>query len=236
MAASVTAHRRAAARRVGAAGVFVALLGLASVGRLDVVRADPPPDRTVSYEIRRNGDPIGTHRVTFARQPSAGHPERFTVHHEIQIRVTLLALEAYRYTMDSRETWEGDRLLGLFASTDKNGDALRVFARAGGGGVRVRAPRGEARAPADAVPSSPQHDVFDVPRTTMIDAEDGRLLDVQVSAPATETLELGGRRVRCRRYTVSGDLDATLWYAPSGILVRKRLTAPDGSTILTVLM
>ena len=221
------------------AGVFAAILGIAGPlgpGAPRVVRADPPPERTVSYEIRRNGDPIGTHRVTFARQPSAAHPERFTVHHEIQIRVTVLSLEAYRYTMDSRETWEGDRLLGLYSSTDKNGEALRVFARAGAGGVRIRGPGGEARAPADAVPSSPQHDVFSVSRPTMIDAEDGRLLDVRVSAPASETLELGGRPVPCRRYTVSGDLDATLWYAPSGILVRKRLTAPDGSTILTVLM
>ena len=65
------------------------------------------------------------------------------------------------------------------------------------------------------------------------EAEDGTVRRVRVSAPATESLTLGGRAVPCRRVTVSGDLDATLWYGPSGILVRKRLTAPDGSTILT---
>ncbi|MBX3275666.1 MAG: hypothetical protein KF729_35730 [Sandaracinaceae bacterium] len=205
--------------------VIVALALLASAG---AVRADPPPDRTVSYRIERNGDRIGTHRVVFAR---AG--ERLTVHHRIDIRVTVLRFEAYAYQMDSRETWEGDRLLGLTTSTDRNGDALRVFARASGERLRIRAPEGAREAPAHAVPSSPQHWVFDRPRTVMFEAEDGRLLSVRVSAPETESLELGGERVACRRVTVAGDLDATLWYAPSGILVRKRLTAPDGSTVLS---
>jgi len=199
----------------------------ASVGR-----ADPPPNRTVRYEIRRDGDPIGTHRVDFERRGVEG---RFTVHHRIQIRVRVLSFEAYRYTMDSRETWQGQRLLGLSASTDRNGDALTVFMRASGGMLRIRGPEGRAEVPAQAVPSSPQHFVFDSARTVMVEAEDGRALDVRVSGPVVEELALGGRQVPCRRVRVRGDLDATLWYAPSGILVRKRLTAPDGSTILTVL-
>ena len=138
--------------------------------------------------------------------------------------------------MRSRETWEGDRLLGLTASTDRNGDALSVFARAGDDALRLRGPSGRTELPPHAVPSSPQHFVFDRPRPVMFEAEDGRRLDVRVSEPAPEALRLGGRDVPCRRVRVRGDLDATLWYAPSGILVRKRLRAPDGSTILTVLM
>ncbi|MCB9594916.1 MAG: hypothetical protein H6719_19495 [Sandaracinaceae bacterium] len=205
-------------------------LALAALAIASVVRADPPPDRTVRYQIRRNGDPIGTHQVVFER-----HGERFTVHHRIDIRVTVLSLEAYSYQMDSRETWQGDRLLGLTTSTDRNGDALRVLGRASGDVLRLRGPEGARELPANAVPSSPQHWVFDQPRPVMFEAEDARVLAVRVSAPTTESLTLGGRAVPCRRVTVSGDLDATLWYGPSGILVRKRLTAPDGSTILTVL-
>ncbi|MCA9604541.1 MAG: hypothetical protein KC619_03030 [Myxococcales bacterium] len=206
------------------------VLAVSCLAVASVVHADPPPSRTVRYEIRRNGDPIGTHQVVFARQG-----ERFTVHHRIDIRVTVLALEAYSYQMDSRETWQGDRLLGLTSSTDKNGEALRVFARASGEQLRIRAPEGQHQIPADAVPTSPQHWVFDRPRAVMFEAEDGTVRRVRVSAPATESLTLGGRAVPCRRVTVSGDLDATLWYGPSNILVKKRLTAPDGSTILTVL-
>lgn len=201
-------------------------LGLASVA----VEADIPPTRTVDYQIRRNGDLIGTHRVEFTRRG-----ERFTVHHRIHIRVTILAFEAYHYSMDSRETWQGDRLLGLTASTDRNGDALTVFVRASGQRIRIRGPSGRAQVPADAVPSSPQHFVFDRRRSVMFDAEDGTVLRVRVRGPVTETLTLGGRAVPCRRVRVTGDLDATLWYAPSGILVRKQLTAPDGSTVLTTL-
>lgn len=214
-------------RRAALALFVLAPLALATVG---IVRADPPPDRRLDYTILRNGDPIGTHHVVFARQG-----ERFTVTHRIDIRVTVLQLEAYRYAMDSRETWQGDRLLGLHANTDKNGDAFSVFARSGRAGIRIRGPAGTTEAPVDAVPSSPQHFVFDRPRPVMIEAEDGRLLHVRADAPVTETLELGGRPVECRRVRVHGELDATLWYAPSGILVKKRLRAPDDSTILTVL-
>lgn len=202
-------------------------LGLAA---LSPARADPPPDRTLRYDILRNGDRIGTHRVVFERQG-----ERFTVHHDIQIRVTILRLEAYRYTMDSRETWEGDRLLGLAATTDRNGDPLRVFARLAGSAIRVRGPAGQHEAPSGAVPSSPQHDVFDRPRTTMIEAEDGRVVEVSVGAATAERVRVGGRSIAARRYEVRGGLDATLWYDDTGVLVRKRLTAPDGSEILTVL-
>ncbi len=190
-----------------------------------------PPDSSVRYEIRRNGDRIGTHRVTFAHQG-----ERLTVHHEIDIRVTILSLEAYRYTMDSRETWEGPRLLGLAASTDKNGDPLRVFARASHGGIRVRGAVGQHDAPAEAVPSSPQFDVFDQPRTTMIEAEDGRLVHVTVSAPRSERVRAGGHELDARRYDVRGGMDATLWYDATGVLVQKRLTAPDGSQVMTILL
>ena len=226
------APRRALSGRLGPAAIALLAAAVIGLAAAPSAVADPPPNRTVNYQIRRNGDPIGTHRVVFER----GEGERFTVTHRIDIRVTILALEAYRYVMDSRETWEGDRLLGLYANTDKNGEALQVFGRASGSGIRLRGPTGPTQAPTDAVPSSPQHFVFDRARTSMIEAEDGRVLRVRVSPPAEESLRLGGRDVPCRRVRVSGGLDATLWYAPSGILVRKRLRAPDGSTILTVLM
>lgn len=208
---------------------ILAVLALA-VAVVLPARAERPPERSVRYEIRRNGDPIGTHRVTFRHQG-----ERFTVEHRIEIRVTVLALEAYHYSMNSRETWEGERLLGLQATTDRNGDPLTVLARASRDAIRIRAPEGRRQAPAHAVPSSPQHFVFERPRPVMIEAEDGELLRVRTEGPREETLRLGGRSVPCRRVEVRGDLDATLWYGPSGVLVKKRLTAPDGSTVLTVL-
>ncbi len=194
------------------------------------VHADPPADRTVRYAILRNGGQIGTHETTFTHQG-----ERFTVHHDIEIRVSVLFVDAYHYTMDSRETWEGDRLLGLAVRTDKNGDPLQVFARASSSAIRVRGTSGQHQAPADAVPDSLHFNVFDQPRTNMIRAEDGRVVHVSVSAPHPETIEVGGRRIPTRRYEVRGATDLSLWYDESGLMVKKRLTAPDGSEILTVL-
>jgi len=38
-----------------------------------------------------------------------------------------------------------------------------------------------------------------------------------------------------RRYEVTGEHTATLWYDDDGVLVRKRLRASDGSTVVTVM-
>jgi uncharacterized protein DUF6134 len=211
--------------------IALSILALASAALLSPARADPPPDRTVRYQVRRNGDSIGTHRVVFARQ---GVRHRIT--HEIRIRVTVLRLEAYRWEMNSQEVWEGDRLLGLSASTDRNGDPLTVFARLAGTTIRVRGPAGQRSVPPDAVPSAPQHDVFARPRPWMIEAEDGRVIRVRVSAAESVRIRVGGTEVPCRRYRVSGGLEATLTYAEdTGILVHKVQTAPDGSQIFTVM-
>jgi len=106
-----------------------------------LARADAE-GRVIDYRITRNGDDIGTHRVRFERGDS-----QMTLEHEISIRVRILALEAYRYDLRAREVWREGRLVGFSSTTDRNGDALQVFARRGGSGIRVRAAGGERVTP-----------------------------------------------------------------------------------------
>ena len=46
--------------------------------------------------------------------------------------------------------------------------------------------------------------------------------------------EVAGRNVRARRYDVTGEHTATLWYDESGVLVKKVIVATDGSRVVTV--
>ena len=183
------------------------------------------------YVISRNGDRIGTHHVSFDR---AG--DRMTVQHDLSIRVTVLSLEAYRYDLRARETWSGDRLVGFHSSTYKNGDSLQVFARAGSSGIRIRGHEGgRATAPGAAIPADPHWNVLTRPRTHMIEAEDGSVRRVEVSGPHRAAIRVRGERTVANRYDVTGDHEASLWYNEDGFLVKKRLTASDGSTVITVL-
>jgi hypothetical protein len=188
-------------------------------------------DRELRYDLVRNGDRIGEHRVRF-RQSG----ERQTVDHRIHISVRVLGIEAYHYDLSARETWEGDRLLGLQSTVDKNGEALRVLARSSSDGLRIRLPNGQAvGAPADAIVADPHLEVLHAGRAQMIDTDDGELSSVSVSGPTRETVRAGGREISARRYDVTGEHTATLWYDDDGLLVRKRLRASDGSTVVTVL-
>ncbi|HBQ17171.1 MAG TPA: hypothetical protein DEF51_40595 [Myxococcales bacterium] len=193
-----------------------------------LARADAE-GRVIDYRITRNGDDIGTHRVRFERGDS-----QMTLEHEISIRVRILALEAYRYDLRAREVWREGRLVGFSSTTDRNGDAVQVFARRGGSGIRVRAAGGErVTVPGSAIPADPHWNVLSAGDALMIEAEDGALRRVRVSGPRTETLTLAGRRLSTHRYDVTGEHDASLWYDEDGYLVKKRLRASDGSTVIT---
>lgn len=214
-------------RRHGVAlgAALVAGLALLSVAQVEAT----PPDQVVRYLIQRNGDDIGTHQVRFVTSGS-----RSILEHTIRIRVRVLSVEVFHYDMSTRETWEGTRLLGLQSTTDRNGTALRIFARTSSRGLRIRnAERERVVVPVHAIPADPHWNVLNQRRTHMIEAEDGAVRRVQVSSPVRDHRMVAGRRVECQRYDVTGEHHAQLWYDGSGLLVAKEISAPDGSTVIT---
>lgn len=209
---------------------LLAALALALVAPAHVTPAHADETgRTIDYTITRNGDAIGTHRVRFQERDG-----QRTVEHELHIRVFVLTLEAYSYDLRAREVWRGRQLVGFTATTDRNGEALQVFARRGGSSIRIRGADGaRTTAPGHAIPADPHYDVLSPGDALMIEAEDGALRRVRVSAPRQETLTVAGRRLATRRYDVRGEHVASLWYDADGYLVKKRLQATDGSIVIT---
>ena len=205
------------------------LVGIALSFAVASVAVAAPPSGVHTYAIRRNGDTIGTHRTELRARG-----DRLAVRHDIDIRVSIAGFEAYTYRLTSSEFWSGDRLTRLTAFTRKNGSPLRVSARATDRQIEVSGEQ-STRAPVDAVPASPAWNVLERRPRVMIDAEDGRALDVRVSAARRETIRAAGAPRACRCYRVTGDLVADLCYAADGLLVRKRLRAPDGSTVEEIL-
>jgi hypothetical protein len=208
----------------GAASIASLLASLALAQNDEPAR----PSAEMSYRILRNGDAIGTHEL---RMRSRG--DRLALQHKIHIQVSIAGFDAYVYDMTSSEFWEGDRLTRFSTHTNKNGTRLSVSAALSGANLRITG-GSTATAPATAVPDSPHFDFLRRRPGHMIDAESGRVLSVRVSGPADETIRAGNTSIPTRRYRVSGDLDGTYWYRADGVLVKKRLIAPDGSEIFTV--
>lgn len=193
-------------------------------------RAEPPEGTTLEFAIQRNGSQIGTHRISYSRDRTD-----VMVDHVIDIQVGVGFVDLYRYHLTSRERWRAGRLIGLDAHVNKNGEPLQVMLRAMRHDTTVQSPSGSRTVPEGVVPQSPSWNVFAVAasgaRTAMIDAETGVLATVSVTGPAAETITVGGASRATRRYAVHGADNATLWYDEHDLLVKKRLLAPDGSTI-----
>ena len=191
--------------------------------------ADEAETRELVYDVARNGQPIGTHRLRLRRDG----PRR-VLEHRVRIRVRVFGLEAYRYDLSARETWERGRLVALAARVDDNGAARGATVRRSGSGFAVEGPGGRrGAAPADAIAADPHLEVLQPGRARMIEAEDGAVRRVTIEGPRRERRRVGGRERPVRRFEVRGEHRATLWYGADGVLVEKRIEARDGSTVTT---
>lgn len=188
--------------------------------------AGPIPDSNrIEFQVLRDGSPIGTHTLDFSRIGS-----RVTVRIAIDLMVRFLGIPVYRYTHRNTEVWDGDRLVSIEATTDRNGTALSVRGQAGNGGILLETTQGgRFVAPADIVTTSYWHSRFLQGRK--LDTQGGKLLEVTVTPKGEERLP--GDLV-ARRWHVAGDLRLDIWYDLAGAWAGLRFAAEDGSTITYV--
>lgn len=189
-------------------------------------RATAPDGLVLDYRVLRDGFEIGRHKVAFRHDGDAV----MTVETEIRISVSFLFITLYSYRLDARETWRGDRLVGLDSTTDDDGDLYAVSAVAEGDGLRVEAGAKSWTAPATVVPSSLWRREM-ARGSLLIGVEQGEAIAVTFEEIGRETVTARGAEVSATKVVVSGELERRLWYDDDGILVHLRLIARDGSLI-----
>lgn len=197
--------------------VLVAFLGFGSVQAAETEIRD--------FDVFRNGERIGYHRVEIAREG-----ERSVVNVDINLRVTFGPLTLYRYIHQSREEWQGDRLVSLVSSTDNDGTEEKLRAVADGDGLKVNGTRFTGMLPADTMPTSYWRGDF-VRRATIMDSQNGRVLDLQVRPESFEMASAARDEIPARRFHLTGDIDLTLWYDREGRWVKSAFKATDGSRV-----
>ena len=189
-------------------------------------RATAPDGLVLDYRVLRDGFEIGRHKVAFRHDGDA----LMTVETEIRISVSFLFITLYSYRLDARETWRGDRLVGIDSTTDDDGDLYAVRAVAEGDGLRVEAGAKSWTAPATVVPSSLWRREM-ARGSLLIGVEQGEAIAVTFEEIGRETVTARGAEVSATKVVVSGELERRLWYDDDGILVHLRLIARDGSLI-----
>lgn len=189
-------------------------------------QAELPGTGNSAYVVKRDGTPIGTLKIAFARSG-----KRLVATSDYSIKVKLLAIVLYRYDKHMVETYQDGRLVAYETHIDDNGEKSRVRVTRDGNKLNVVHPKGELTVPVGTFPST-YWPPGTPDLTRMIDSSDGVLLNVKTAEAATEDLAIDGRTVKTKRYEMSGDLTRTLWYAAdTGEWLKLRMKASDNSTI-----
>jgi hypothetical protein len=197
----------------------VLLAGPAATSAGGIAQAQPAGP--IRFRILREGNAIGTHRVTFAEEPGGV----LAATTEVEIAVRLAGITVFRMNHRFREAWAGDRLREATSRRDRNGTVTEMVVRAEGDGLVVRVPgAAPQRLPAEAAPMT-WWDPRRFTRPVLFDNDDGRPLRLQWTRSVAPD---GVVRWRC-----TGDSDSEGTYAADGTWLGWRTTAAEDGSVVT---
>jgi len=236
--------------RPSTASLAVATAGLI----LTTACASVQAQERASYTFYRNGAAVGRH-VVQSSAPGPRHTVDVSTHVAVQIanRITL-----FRYSHQSHETWEGERLVALDSRTDDDGRQHRVLASSGAAGLVVRATIPEVEnastsdrmmsfsamtterlveqvVPGNVLPSSWSHFKI-VQQTRLLNSQTGNVMPISVQQLGTDVVQTGIGQIPATRYRLSGMVaPLDIWYDNRGRWLKSAFKGRDGSTIEMIL-
>ena len=126
----------------------------------------------------------------------------------------LMMIPLFRYEHENNEIWSGNCLQSINSRTDSNGETFRVDGRRSAGEFRVSATSGEESLP-ECVMSFAYWNPSFLEQTTLLNTQDGEFLDVAISEPTLEELDMQGEKRPAYRYRLKAEaLELDLWYSP----------------------
>lgn len=171
------------------------------------------------FSVLVDGKPAGSYRLAL----EATTPGQIVAQSNVDVRVRFLFFN-YAYIFRGRETWIGDRLARIEATSDDGGlrNGVQGAFAEGGSQITVNgAPRG---GPVYRWTSSfwrlPEGVANDQP-LSILDADTGRELKARLVFVAREDVLLGQQRIPCARYRLTGDVVADLWFDAEDRLARQ---------------
>jgi hypothetical protein len=210
---------------------FVLFAGLAGAAAAQ----DLPYGESLVFAAFRNGQPIGSHRLSFDRQG-----DQLVVTTSIDLAVKMLGLTAYRYSHRSRETWNGNDLQSVESSTDDDGKRYALSARREGGRLLVQrqapgaAAASRAFLAADILPST-HWNIRQTSQPSLLNSQKGTVDRIGVETAGREVVRTAAGSIEATRYRYQGDVRMDQWFDARGRWVKLAFTASDGSVIEYVL-
>jgi len=182
-----------------------------------------PPDAVV-FDVLRDGDKIGEHRLVFEREE-----ETLKVSVETDMTVKFAFLTVFRYEHKRVERWRDGELESLAGMTNDDGQQyeISIVRREGHYSRTVNGAEEEISGPV-AVDS-----LWSKQRVTagkIFSAASDKVYRVRSDTMGTETIEAKGGEMQAEHIKLTGELDRDLWYDPAGDLLRIRYESDAGET------
>jgi len=151
---------------------------------------------------------IGYHNFFLAKNGDMSQ-----LHSEASFEYKMLFVKLYGYEHVNRETWVGNCLQSIDSRTDANGEPYVVSGRRKGGEFELGGTGGEATLP-ECVMSFAYWNPSFLKQDRLLNTQNGEYLDVQISPPLFEELEVQGEKRPSYRYRLAaGALNLDLWYS-----------------------
>jgi hypothetical protein len=185
---------------------------------------------TRDFNVLVDGKRAGAATMTLIRADDG----TTTVHADTDVKVTVLGLNAYKYTYRGKEQWKDGKLQKLESTCNDDGKRFVVTAQAEANGIRVTVNNQERVVKSDVWLTSywarPEKKVDQT--IEILDADNGRDLEAKVTYVGLEELKLAGQTVTAHHYRLTGKANVDLWYDGSDRLIRQEWIEDGHKTLL----
>ena len=189
--------------------LFVSAISLAEESSQQAtVSSDPATGQSWRFRVWLDDKEIGYHNFFLAKNGEISH-----LHSEASFEYKLLFVSLYDYEHENRETWDGDCLQSIDSHTDANGQPYTVNGHRKDGEFELGSSSGETSLP-ECVMSFAYWNPSFLQQKQLLNTQNGEFLEIQVSPPVFEELEVQGEQRPSNRYRLAARaLNLDLWYS-----------------------
>ena len=155
-----------------------------------------------TFRVIRDGTDIGVHNIAVTR---SGADVQVAI--DIELKVKILGITAYRYEMTNREVWRDGLMVSMDSKSNDDGDAAFSRCRAAAGKIEVEGSVWSGVVDGDSASTTYWTKAF-LDRKLWISTADGDPLKVKVARAGVG--EING--IATEKWSVAGDMDIDLHY------------------------
>lgn len=187
-------------------------------------QAGTPGESPMVFDVLRDGDKIGEHRLVFEREDST-----LKVSVETDMTVSFAFLTVFSYEHKRVERWRDGELESLAGMTNDDGTEyeISIVRKEGHYSRTVNGTEEELTGPV-VVDSLWSKDRLSGGK--LFSAASDKVYRVRSDLMGTETIEAKGGPVEAEHYKLSGEIDRDLWYGPTGELLKIEYENEEGKT------